>query len=208
MHGTEDRLLHTLKSRGPLPTQAIARQLGITLPGARKHLLALSESGLVASEMVATGVGRPKRIWTLTERAQSRFPDTHNFLTVELIGAVRATLGEAGLNRLISRHGQNTLDRYRAALGKRRGLRAKISKLSALRSEEGYLAEWQVLEDGTFLLSENNCPICAAAKACQSFCRSELDIFKAVLGPGVKIDRIDHIVSGARRCAYRIASTQ
>ena len=63
MHSTEDRLLHALKSRGPLPTQAVARQLGITLPGARKHLLALTESGLVASEMVATGVGRPKRVW-------------------------------------------------------------------------------------------------------------------------------------------------
>ena len=152
--------------------------------------------------------GAPSGFGSLTERAQSRFPDTHNFLTVELIGAARATFGEAGLNRLIARHGQNTLERYRAALGKRRGLRAKISKLSELRSEEGYLAEWQILEDGIFLLSENNCPICAAAKACQGFCRSELDVFKAVLGPGVKIDRIDHIVSGARRCAYRIANTQ
>ncbi|MES2724598.1 MAG: MarR family transcriptional regulator, partial [Pseudomonadota bacterium] len=55
-----------------------------------------------------------------------------------------------------------------------------------------------------FLLVENHCPICAAAAACQGFCRAELMVFRAVLGPGVHIERTDHILAGARRCAYRI----
>jgi predicted ArsR family transcriptional regulator len=54
------------------------------------------------------------------------------------------------------------------------------------------------------LFVENHCPICAAAAACQGLCRSELAVFRAVLGADVTVERIDHILAGARRCAYRI----
>jgi predicted ArsR family transcriptional regulator len=56
------------------------------------------------------------------------------------------------------------------------------------------------------LLVENHCPICAAARACQNFCRSELDVFRRVLGPDVQVERVEHQLAGARRCAYRIVS--
>ena len=57
---------------------------------------------------------------------------------------------------------------------------------------------------GGFLLVENHCPVCAAARACQGLCRSELQIFRDAL-PGCSVERVDHILAGARRCAYRIA---
>jgi predicted ArsR family transcriptional regulator len=76
--------------------------------------------------------------------------------------------------------------------------------LAEIRAREGYMAGWQ--KDGKgFLLLENHCPICAAARACQGFCRSELDLFRHVLGPDVAVERVEHILLGARRCAYRIA---
>ena len=74
-----------------------------------------------------------------------------------------------------------------------------------LRSAEGYMAELQRDQAG-FLLVENHCPICVAAKACQGFCRSELQLFRAALGPAVAVERSEHLVAGARRCAYRITA--
>lgn len=55
-----------------------------------------------------------------------------------------------------------------------------------------------------WLLIENHCPICAAARACQGFCRSELELFKEVLGRDVEVERVEHQLSGALRCAYRV----
>lgn len=52
---------------------------------------------------------------------------------------------------------------------------------------------------------EDHCPICAAATSCQGFCRSELDIFKMVLGKDVNVVREEHLLSEGRRCAYRIS---
>ena len=73
-----------------------------------------------------------------------------------------------------------------------------------MRAAEGYMA--RVEDDGTgeLILIEDHCPICAAAESCQGFCRSELAIFQMVLGTGVEITREEHILSGGRRCAYRI----
>jgi predicted ArsR family transcriptional regulator len=60
--------------------------------------------------------------------------------------------------------------------------------------------------DGELLLVENHCPICAAAASCTGLCAGELEVFQAVLGDDVAVTRTEHIVAGARRCAYRVAS--
>jgi predicted ArsR family transcriptional regulator len=60
-------------------------------------------------------------------------------------------------------------------------------------------------EGGGYVLVENHCPICVAARACQGFCRTELDTFRAVLGPDASVERTEHIVQGDRRCAYRVS---
>ncbi len=79
-----------------------------------------------------------------------------------------------------------------------------VRALSAIRREQGYMAECAARNDGGFLLRENHCPICAAAKFCQGLCREELELFRAVLGPQVEVERTDHILAGASRCAYLI----
>jgi len=79
-----------------------------------------------------------------------------------------------------------------------------VSRLAELRTREGYMAAWTEEADGSFLLVESHCPICAAATVCQGFCRSELDIIRTVLGPDARVERSEHLLAGARRCAYRI----
>jgi predicted ArsR family transcriptional regulator len=68
------------------------------------------------------------------------------------------------------------------------------------------MAEVVPQKDGDFLLVENHCPICVAATACLGLCGAELEVFQKVLGRDVAIERTEHIVSGARRCAYRISA--
>jgi predicted ArsR family transcriptional regulator len=79
-----NKLLYTLKSRGPLGTSTLARALGITEVGVRQHLAKLHAEGLVGFEDQAGEVGRPKRMWRLTAKGHARFPDTHGDLTVNL----------------------------------------------------------------------------------------------------------------------------
>jgi predicted ArsR family transcriptional regulator len=38
-------------------------------------------------------------------------------------------------------------------------------------------------------------------------CGKELEVFRAVLGQDVTVERTEHMVVGARRCAYRVAAS-
>lgn len=206
MHTPADRILLQLKTRGPAETLAIAGALGISRQATLQHLERLVADGLVGHSEARRGVGRPRRVWALSAKAETRFPDTHAQLTLEMLDAVRAEFGEAGLERMIARREQATATAYAAAVASADTLEARVRRLAEIRTAEGYMADWSPDPGGGFLLVENHCPICAAAAACQGFCRAELAVFRAVLGPGAHVERTDHILAGARRCAYRITA--
>ncbi len=203
MPATADTLLFRLKTAGPARAEPLAHALGISPQAVRQQLDRLHAAGLVAFEDRAAGPGRPKRFWSLTKQGHGHFPDSHTLLATSLIDAIRAELGEAGLDRLIARREQEMATSYGVTLVPLPTLAEKVSALAALRAAEGYMARVEAVEDG-FLLIEDHCPICAAATACQGFCRSELKLFQTVLGAGCTVERTDHLLAGARRCAYRI----
>jgi predicted ArsR family transcriptional regulator len=204
---TSDRLLILLKTRGPQTAVELGAALGITDEAARQQLVKLSSEDFVEASMENRGVGRPKQIWNLTAAGHERFPNTHADLTVQLISTIRDVLGEEALDRLITAREKETLANYRAAMKGAASLEERVARLAAIRDREGYMCEMSKDADG-YLLIENHCPICAAANACQGFCRAELRTFKKVLGKDANVTREEHIVSGDRRCAYRITPAQ
>jgi predicted ArsR family transcriptional regulator len=203
-----EQILLALKTGGPQETAALAARLGVSRQAALQTLERLTADGLVAHTTERRGVGRPRRLWSLTDKAHARFPDTHSQLTLDLLQAIRAEFGEEGVERLIARREREAEAAYARALAPAATLESRIARLTAQRVAEGYMAKWSRLEDGGWLLVENHCPICAAAAACQGFCRAELDLFRNALGPEAQVERTDHILAGARRCAYRITPTE
>ncbi|SJZ41712.1 Predicted transcriptional regulator, ArsR family [Enhydrobacter aerosaccus] len=203
---SQDRILFLLKTRGAQTAAEIGARLDMTSVGARQHLLKLETAGLVESEDRRQGRGRPRKCWRLTQQGHGRFPDRHSELTLELLRSTRELFGEDGLERLIEHREHASIALYRRAVDGQRSLRGKLAALADIRSREGYMADVVAEARGGFLFIENHCPICAAAMACQGLCRSELTIFRAVLGKEVAIERIDHILAGARRCAYRVGA--
>ncbi|GAB2844360.1 transcriptional regulator [Pseudoduganella ginsengisoli] len=202
---TFDHMLYLLKTRGPQSAQTLAQLLGLTSMGARRQLEAAQEKGYTDFADVADKVGRPSRRWHLTAAGHARFPDRHADLTLQMITQVRALFGEEGLDRLITARERDSEAQYRKQVEQApSGLVSKAAALAGAREAEGYMAEVEVQDDGSVLLVENHCPICAAAAACQGFCRSELNVFQRVLGDDCTVERAEHLLSGSRRCVYRI----
>jgi predicted ArsR family transcriptional regulator len=203
MRDADDDVLFFLKTRGPQPAAKVAQRLGVTRQAALQRLEKLGDERLVESVNERAGVGRPRRLWSLTATGHARFPDTHAQLTVELLEAMRAEFGVEGVDRLVSRRERSTELGYEKALRGAAELPAKLRRLARAREAEGYMAEVRRESNGAYLLIENHCPICAAAKACQGFCRSELRLFEMLLAPA-KVERVEHLIAGGARCAYRI----
>lgn len=197
-------ILRLLKQQGPSDSAVLAAQLDISAMAVRQHLYALHTQQLVTYHEEQRPIGRPAKMWGLTPAAEPHFPDAHAALTVSLLNAVEQTFGSEGVQRLVTRCAKHQIVDYRSRIPVRSPLEARLEALVSIRNEEGYMAEVQRLRDGSFLLIENHCPISAAAKACPKLCDAEMEVFLAILGEGVTIERAEHMVAVARRCVYHI----
>lgn len=208
---TSDKILSLLKVEGALTAKVLASELGLTTMGVRQHLQALEDDGDISFEDKKAVRGRPTRYWSLTVQSNSHFSDRHEELTVQLIDSVKVIFGDEGLEQLIAHREQASFVLYSDRLASKPDLLGKLEVLAELRSEEGYMAT--VVDDGdtvenktVYWLMENHCPICAAASKCLNFCRSELNLFQTLLAPYATVEREEHIVEGARRCAYKVTA--
>jgi predicted ArsR family transcriptional regulator len=200
-----DTILAKLKHQGAMTSGELANVLAMTSMGARQHLLRLAEKNLVSHFLQKATVGRPKKMWQLTELGHKRFPDRHADLTLHLIESVSSIFGERGLEQVIAMREAQMLEKYKSALSDCNSLSSKVETLALIRSQEGYMASAEKVSIDEYLLIEHHCPICAAATQCQNFCHSEFSIFQQCFGEGFSIKRTEYLLTGDRRCAYRIS---
>jgi predicted ArsR family transcriptional regulator len=201
---TRAAVLRLLKTEGALDSAQLAGRLGLTAMAVRQHLYALQQAKFVTAEERPGAIGRPTKLWRLTPAADRFFPAAYAELSVALIDALSDAFGPAGVSRVLESRCSRQKVTYADRIRPDAPLQEKLRQLALVRTEEGYMAEVKRETKTSFLFIENHCPICAAATACRGFCETELDLFRAVLGPDIGVERVEHIVSGDRRCAYRI----
>jgi predicted ArsR family transcriptional regulator len=147
-------------------------------------------------------------LWSLTSAALKFFPDAHAELAVSLIGCVNESLGPEAMDKLVKTRSRHQLENYRREVRPTSSLREKLEALAVIRSREGYMAAVEKLENRKgYLLVERHCPICIAATNCTGLCREELNVFRKLLGDKVEVNRTEHILAGAPRCAYVVRAS-
>ncbi|UBF30033.1 transcriptional regulator (plasmid) [Kovacikia minuta CCNUW1] len=204
---TRRAIVQRLKQAGALDAETLASHFNITAMAVRQHLYALQKQGLVTYQEEPRPMGRPAKLWQLTSAADRFFPDRYAELTLSLIHSVQTAFGDAGLDRLLEVRTREQIQAYQAIVPRRASLKRRLDALAKQRTEEGYMAEVLPQADGSFLLVEKHCPICAVATACVGMCRTELEVFQAALGEDVTIERVEHILTGDRRCVYQVTGS-
>lgn len=203
---TRRAIVHLLKQAGAMDAAELSSRLGISAMAVRQHLYALQAERLVTYQEEARNMGRPAKLWQLTPAANRLFPDGYAELTLSFIQSVVEAFGEAGLERLLEIRARQQIEAYGLQMEGQESIEQRLQILAEIRTDEGYMAEVQPQADGSFLLAENHCPICAAATACTGFCSKELEVFQSALGEDAVVERTEHIVVGARRCAYQVSA--
>lgn len=197
-----EKLLILLKKHGPMQASEAGEHLGTTGEAARQQFTKLARDGMVEAHSECRGVGRPVQRWHLTALGNKRFPDSHAELTVKILTTIRRELGEDAIGKIITARENEARRDYFDKLQGAQTLEERIIRLVAIRTEEGYMAQWEKEPEGSWLIIENHCPICSAARMCQGFCRTELELFQTVLDANV--ERVEYLLTGSRRCVYRV----
>src|SRR3954468_13606402 len=84
-------VLYAVRRRGEATAEQVAEQLGMTASGARQHLTALVDVGLVETEEFTDGAprrGRRTLVYSNTAAADGYCPKAYGELTNELLGYV------------------------------------------------------------------------------------------------------------------------
>jgi len=200
---TENKILHLLKSRGAMTAKDLSHELDVTTMGIRQHMLQLEKTHDVEYQDKKAARGRPTRYWALTKKSDRHFPNGHEILNLQIIESVKHVFGEQGLEQLIEQREELSYKIYQKKLRECVSVKDKLMALATIRSKEGYMATIESGKDEYWLL-ENHCSICAAASSCLNFCRSELHLFQRLFAGIALVTREEHIMQGARRCAYKL----
>jgi DeoR family transcriptional regulator, suf operon transcriptional repressor len=198
-------VIYALRRRGQATADDIARQLDMTVSGARQHLTALVDDGLAeATELPRpTGQrGRAQLAYVVTDRADALFPKAYGELTNELLGY--ASEADSGLvDSLFARRRDERIRNATERLARKRSLKAKVAELTRILDDDGYLATFEEVSSGVYRVIEHNCAIWAVAQRYGQACTSEIEFIRAVL-PAATVERVQHMVAGAPHCAYEV----
>src|SRR6059058_2463981 len=167
-------VLYALRRRGDATAEQLAGQLGMSVSGARQHLMALARDGLVeATEMPAESPRRGRRTlrYGVTPAADALFPKAYGELTNELLGYL-ADADAGMLNDLFAKRREHRIAAARTRLARKAGLGAKVAELTRILDEDGYLATSEKLAPGVWCISEHNCAIRAVALRYGQACAS------------------------------------
>ena len=197
-------LLVTLKRLGKARAEDLAVELDVTVSAVRQVLGALEGQGLVTHTEVRRERGRPKHVFQLTDSGDSLFPRRYGDLTVEVLSYISDRDPEL-FAEVFEQRRRRRVENAKARLTG--GFADRVAELARILDEDGYLADFEAQQDGSYLVTEHNCAILDVARRYGHACSSEISFLREAM-PDAQIDRVLHIVEGAHVCAYVIRRSE
>jgi predicted ArsR family transcriptional regulator len=198
---TRQVILDFLKQRERATLDELSTEAGLAPMSVRGHLSVLERDGLITYEEARGKIGRPKYVYSLTDRGHDQFPKSYHTLCNRVLDAVTSESPDAA-SVLASRIADGWAAEYQSRV-EGKSLADQVKILAAIRSEEGAMAYSEVKGD-SFVLHQRNCPAsCVAARFPQIICTSEIGFMRRILG-GASIERISWALNGDSTCSYVI----
>ncbi|WP_068785019.1 helix-turn-helix transcriptional regulator [Paenibacillus phocaensis] len=198
---TRERILHLMKTAGPLSAKELTSELLITEMAVRRHLGTMERDGLIESKMIRQTPGRPTAVYGLTELAEGLFPKKYHSLTLDLLDELAEESGEEMVDLLFDRRKEKLSRKYMADM-QGKSLTEKVRTLSEIQNDNGYMTELQQNDGGEYVLMEHNCPISQIANRYNHACDCELNLFESLLDADV--ERTECLAQQGKKCVYVI----
>lgn len=198
---TRRSIIQLLRRHGEMTALELSERLFVGAVGIRQHLSLLERDGLVQINGLRRNVGRPANLYALTHVAEERFPRLYDRLALDLLDQIETLGGEHAVTQLLTvRREQQVRELAPALVGK--GRRERVVALAGMLAEQGYMCEWEEDADGSYLLTEYNCPLDCVARRHQQICAQEALLYTELLAASVTQEST--IAQGSLCCRYRI----
>jgi len=156
MTSTRERILKMLLKHPRSTVNELAAEAGINPISARHHLVNLQARGLVFAEEERHGVGRPRLLYSLTEKGMEQFPTRYLRLTTHLLDQIKTQLPPSALHDLFVQIASELAEQYKEAF-QGLSLEERLNLAKRLLVEEGFDIEWEK-KGSRYYIHESACP--------------------------------------------------
>lgn len=183
----------------------LADAAGLTHEAIRRQLRELVADQLVEGHTVRSpGPGRPAVAYQLTARGERLFPDRSADLADDVLTFLHDERGKTEMIAFLRWRQKRQQAQYASELEDIDELGDRVRRLAELLSEDGFLAEAQIDEDGaaSIALTQRHCAIKDAAAAHPQLCAFEAALFRQLLG--AQVQRRQTIAGGSTACVCEV----
>lgn len=176
--------------------------MGINPISVRHHITSLQADGLVTSDEEHHGVGRPRRVYFLTEAGAEKFPSHYIRLTVRLLEQLKDSMPKAMISELFTKMAQGLADEYSAnpAL-QNMSIQQRLAYMKDMLGREGFNIEWEQTGD-QYIIQETSCPYYHVGQDHPEVCSVDQVLISSVLA--VPAAKTHCILNGDSLCTYVI----
>ena len=204
MASTRERIMQSLLASPRSSINELAESVGINGISVRHHLSSLQADGLVSFEEERHGVGRPRLVYFLTEKALEKFPMRYLSLTNRLLDQMRESLPQQVIDKLFKQMATRMLAGYTTRLHSL-STHEKLDLIKELLGQEGFSIDWEEQGD-QILINEITCPYYHIGKSHPEVCQVDQTLISTVLS--VPVEKQSCILYGDSHCTYAIAENK
>ncbi|HSO27572.1 MAG TPA: winged helix-turn-helix transcriptional regulator [Anaerolineales bacterium] len=198
---TRERVLETMLANQRCTINELAEAVEINPISVRHHIARLEAEGLVTSEEERHGVGRPRRVYFLTELGLEQFPTRYVRLTIRLLEQLKETLPPPMIKELFSQMGADVaadVQKQTSSLS----MEERLDFLVVLLAKEGFTVEWEK-RDEAYHIHESNCPYFRVGQNHPEVCTVDQTLISSVLS--VPAEKVRCMLNGDNLCTYVVS---
>ena len=197
---SREKVLHTLLMREQCTITDLAEAVEINPISIRHHIAKLEAEGLVDSEEERHGVGRPRRLYFLTEKGREQFPTRYIRLTVRLLEQLKEVASPAFIRTLFTQMAKDMANEYRAeALDLT--IDERFQLVQKLLTREGFSVEIEK-QGGYYYIRESSCPYFHIGVNHPEVCSVDQTLISTLLD--VPVQKIQCLLQGDAACTYLV----
>lgn len=200
MTNTRQQVMDNLLNRQRCTINELAEAVDINPISVRHHIGKLEADGLVNSEEERHGVGRPRRIYFLTEQGMEAFPSRTIRLTKQLLSQMKEDLPEETVNELFAGMASELSKNYRDKVDlKELNLDQRLQLIDEWLTNEGFSVQIE-RDDQQITIRETGCPYYHVGQSHSEVCKIDKALISEVLAASP--ERTTCLLNGDSHCTY------
>jgi len=200
MKSTREKILRTLLAFPESTINDLAEAVGINGISVRHHLTALEAEDLVISAEERHGVGRPRLIYSLTEKGNENFPTSYLRLTRRILETLKNQLSQESLHAFFEEIGKKIVEPYETNLSDK-SFDERVKLVETALTHEGFTIEITKEKDA-YTLTSLTCPYYRIGLGHPMVCAIDHTVISRLSGADIHLKSC--IYNGSDRCIYKI----